>query len=1239
MEGNKTGATKVGQAATLTPADFVHLHNHTHHSLLDGLTKIDELVAAVKDMGMEAVAATDHGTMSGLLELYKTANDAGIKPILGAELYMAARKHTDKDPNKDKERHHITLLAMNNTGYKNLSKLSTEANLNGFYYKPRIDHDLLKQYNEGIICLSGCTGSEISSKLADDDYEAAKQLTQWHHKVFGDRFYLEMQDHGHPDAPLSNPRQQKINEGLAKLSRELDIPLVVTCDAHYLRKEDQDVHEILLCVGTGAHLNDTNRMTLKDFELYVIDPRDIIKRWGKDFPDAIRNTKKIADRCNVTFDLGKTLIPKFDVPKGETEKSYLDQLVYRGFAVRYGGKTASEAEKLSNAAIRKILSKEVLSRFDMEAAVIDRMQYNGYFLIVQDFINWGKSRGIVFGPGRGSAAGSIMAYALNITDIDPLKYDLLFERFLNPERISMPDIDIDIQDSRRDEVIEYCANKYGQSRVTNIGTFGKMMAKNAVRDVARVLEVPYSEADALAKLVPDPVQGRHVPLEKAIQENPDLSKAYDTDPTAKQILDYAKRLDGTIRSHGVHACGVVIAPNDLVEYLPLEMAQKGVVATQFPCTQVEDLGLLKMDFLGLSNLTVINNTLRIVKKVTGLQLNIYEIPLDDKKTFKLFQRGDTTGVFQLESAGMKRYLRDLKPTVFEDIVAMVALYRPGPLTAGIADSFVARKNGREKISYDHKLMEPALKSTYGAMVYQEQFMRIVRDMCGFTGGEADTLRKAVGKKKRDLMAKMKDKVIAGAVKNNVDKKIAEKFWHDLEGFADYAFNKSHAACYAQIAYWTAYLKAQYPDAFMAAVMTSDAGNTDRLTIEMSECQHMGIKVLPPNINESYDEFAIVPGKNQIRFALTAVKGVGKSAIDEVIETRNNDGKFESLEDFGKRVNATKFNKKAWESLIKTGAFDDFGDRSDLLFNLDKIQAYGQKIQKDVASGQTDLFSMFGANDTTTMEQPKIDIVKAPAKHTDKERLVWERELLGLYISSHPLDGYETYFAEQTISYESLTPDMDNQQVSIGGIISSIKTFITKSGSKMAFMQLENKTNELEVIVFASVYEKLGDQLVQDAIVKVDGKVNARDRNGRPSDEVKLVADSILILTPEDLNNYKSTGKTMEAPKPTRSRRSSSSYRSSAANSAPAESVVMEIRPVAEVSKRKMFVHIKNPDDHEILQMLKRYCSEYPGLGDVILVLGDDNNKRAMKMPFKVDSSSDVVPKLAALVGDDCVILK
>lgn len=1227
----------------LKPSDFVHLHNHTHYSLLDGLTKIDELIDFVKESGMEAVAVTDHGTMSGLVELYKTCDAAGVKAIMGLEAYVAARNMEDRDPAYDKERFHITLLAMNNIGFENLCRLITEAEMNGKYYKPRIDHRVMEKYNEGIICLSGCAGSEISMAIRNDDEERLKTLIDWYSKVYDGRFYLEMQDHGHPDSPTHWSEQTKINNRLMKLHDETGLPLVVTCDAHYIHHSDQDAHEVLLCVGTGSKISDTNRMSLKDFQLHVIPPDEIIERWKDTCPEAIRNTKRIADRCNVTLDLGRILIPKFPIETGETEKQYLDNMVYRGLAERYGIYTRDEAATKTVEEIKPLLSDEVNERIEYELGVVDKMGYNGYFLIVQDFINWGKDQGIIYGPGRGSAAGSLLAYAIKITEVNPLEYDLLFERFLNPDRISMPDIDTDIQDNRRDEVIEYCTQKYGKARVGNICTFGKMMAKNAVRDVARVLEVPYAEADRIAKLVPDPVMGHHVKLKDAIKTEPDLKKEYETNPTAKEVIDFAMRLEGTIRSHGVHACGVVIAPDDLVKFLPMEVSAKGPLATQFPSTQVEELGLLKMDFLGLSNLSVIQQALRIIKKVYKREINMNKLPLDDPKVFELFQRGDTTGVFQFESAGMKRYLKDLKPTKFDDLIAMNALYRPGPMQ--FIESFIKRRHGEEEITYLHPGLENSLKSTYGILIYQEQFMQASKEWCGFTGGQADTLRKAVGKKKVKLMEQVKPQFIEGAVKiGGATEEIANKFWDQLLDFANYCFNKSHAACYALVAYWTAYLKTYYPDAFMAALMTADMRWTDRLAIEMTECKRMGLRVLGPDINESYSDFATVGTTGTVRFGIAAIKGMGKALAEEVIAERDANGKFKSVCDFAKRVSSSKFNKKSWESAIKTGCFDSFGDRSDLLYNLEKVQAYGNKMQKDAANGQTDLFGAMGA----AVEIPEVEITPAPTKYSDKEQLMWERDLMGLYISAHPLDKYEAYFQEQTMPISEIKPNIDGATVIVGGIITNVRSLVTKSGSKMAFVKIEDKISEIEVIVFPKTFEQVGAKLVQDAVVKVTGRVNATDRDGNKIDEVKINAEQIDVITDEELQSYESTGVQLKVPtkgvsqKP-RNRVSASNVSGgkpsgSGKSSAPATHFNTTASGDAQpIKPKKVFVRVMDPSNTSALINLKKACANFPGLSEIILVIGEE--KKAMRMPFKCDPEQKLVEELRNYFGPEGVVVK
>ena len=1215
------------EADQLSARDYVHLHNHTHHSLLDGLTKIPELVDRVKDLGMYACAITDHGTMSGAIEFYKTANASGVKPIIGIETYVAMRTRQDRDPAKDKQRFHLILLAMNNTGYANLMKLASLAELEGKYYKPRIDHELIEQYNEGLICLSACASGEVGESLRNDDYEKAKQIASWYKSIFGDRYYLELQDHGHEDSKTAWDVQIKINKYLVKLADELKIECVVTSDAHYVDHVDQDAHEILLCVGTGSYLSDEKRMSLKDFELHVADPQDIIDRWQKVNPEAIRNTRRIAERCQVELELGKILIPTFPTPNGESEKEYLDTLVYRGMSVRYHNFTPDEAAKKSVIELRQLLNKPELERLDMELDVLERMGYNGYFLIVQDFINWGKNQGIIFGPGRGSAAGSIIAYALNITDLDPLKYDLLFERFLNPDRISMPDIDIDIQDTRRDEVIAYCAEKYGDARVANIVTFGKMAARAAVRDVARVLEVPYAEADRMSKMIPPPVQGRHIPLAVSIKEDADLINEYESNPNAKKVFDYAIRLEGTIRSHGVHAAGVVIAPDDIVNYVPLEMSQKGVVATQYPMGPVEEIGLLKMDFLGLSNLSIINNALRIIKTAYKNEIILSEIPLDDAKTFELFQRGDTTGVFQLESAGMKRYLRELKPNVFDDIIAMVALYRPGPMQ--FIDSFIRRKHGEEPITYLHPKMESALASTYGVLVYQEQFMQISKDLAGFTGGQADTLRKAVGKKILEMMKKVKPEFIEGAINHSgADRQDMEKFWAQLEEFANYCFNKSHAACYGLIAYWTAYLKAHYPDAFMAALMTSDADNIERLAIEISECRHMGIEVLAPDVNQSFVEFAVVPSQSKIRFGMAAVKGVGVGAVEEILRARK-DGEFKTIEDFAKRVSMSKVNKKTWEALIKSGGFDSLADRSDILFNLDAIQVFASKLQKEALSGQVDLFGSLGSSSGDI--HPSLQLQTAPVRFTEKEQLLWERELLGLYISAHPLDNFSSFFEEQTVPLTKIAPNIDGQVITVGGIVTRSRSIVTKSGKKMAFVQIEDKFGEAEIIIFPNLYDSIQDILHPDTIMTVSGKVSARDRDGNLGDEAKLIADTASLVSDKDLQSYQSNGQKMISPQTRAPYRKRVAKSASASKASPIR-VMPETKPI-----QTLYIRVDDASQTDILLSIKRICSDYPGASTVIMVIGEQ--KKALRMPFQVGIEEALMSRLSEVIDASALVCK
>ena len=1185
------------KAAKIKPSEFVHLHNHTHYSVLDGLSKVPDLIQRVKELGMEAVAMTDHGTLSGAIEFYQEAKQAGIKPIIGMEAYVAARKHTDKDSQADKQIFHLIIIAMNQTGYKNLMRLSTIANLDGFYYKPRVDRQLLKKYNEGLIILSGCINGEVGVALRGRQYAQAAKTAKWYKSVFGDRYYLEVQDHGH-----QWDEQARVNNQILKLANELDVKAVVTSDAHYLAHEDQEAHEMLLCVQTGSYYNDTNRMSLKDMDLFVEDTLSIAERW-QDNPQVITNTKKLADRCDLEINLGQILLPKFPLNKGETENSKLDLLTWQGLAWRYGRVDMDGAFKLSAKQAKGKLTDEVIKRAEYELDVIGRMKYEGYFLIVWDFVMWGKERGIVFGPGRGSAAGSIVSYALRITELDPLKYDLLFERFLNPDRISMPDIDIDIQDNRRDEVIKYVADKYGQNRVANIVTFGKMAARNAIRDVSRVLEVPYADADRLAKLVPPPIQGRHIPLSKSIHDAPDLKDEYQNNPTSKKVIDLAMQLEGTIRSHGVHAAGVVIAPDEIVNYVPLEMAQKGVVATQYSMFPIEDIGLLKMDFLGLSNLTIIKNALRIVRKVHKREIDITEVPLDNVKTYQLLSRGDTTGVFQLESSGMKRYLKELGPTEFDDIIAMVALYRPGPLAE--IPRFIEGKNNPDKVEYLNKLLEPILKDTYGVMVYQEQIINLLQLIAGYSAGEADLVRKAIGKKKRDIMQAEEPKFIKGCLKQGLSKSDASKLWNLIQPFADYSFNKAHAACYGLIAYWTAYLKANYPEAFMASLMTSNYDNTEQLALDIAECKDMGIDVLKPDINQSFLEFGVVQDTMQIRFGLAAIKNVGVGAVEALLEVRDRGGKFMSIEDFTARVDSRVVNRKTLESLVKAGAFDEMESRDKLLYNLDTIVGYSAKLHKEKLSGQTDLFEL---NQETDMS-PKLVLEEPPSATPDREQLQWERELLGVYLSDHPLEAFRVYLSDKTQLMANLSKKLDDN-CTVGGMITTIREITTKNGQRMAFVGLEGLDGSTELIIFPKIYEKVRPLIEADRLVQATGKVSAKDREGRSTDEIKLLVDELVEL-----------GDKHRSHKPASNGASSPSLSSKEAS-----------------SSSKLYVHVKDPNNHSQLINLKQTLNRHPGSTEAILVLGD-KQKNALRLPFRVDISNGLQAELASLMSKEAVVVK
>ena len=1046
---------------------FTHLHVHSQYSLLDGLPKIDELLDYVKSLGMDSVALTDHGVIYGAVEFSKKARERGIKPIIGCEMYIAFEEMHQERPNIDDKRYHLILLVKNNEGYKNLVKLITKAHLEGFYYKPRVDENLLTQHSEGLIALSGCLQGKIPRLILSNKMQDAEELALKYQNIFGkDNFYLEIQHH------LHLPEQKKINDGLVTISKKTKIPLVATNDCHYLKPEDSEVQDVLMLINTGADPNDPERITMKAGDFSMRKPEQMIKDF-ETIPEAIENTQKIVESCNFNLELGKIKLPKFETPSGEAPDEYLEKLCAEGLKKRFG----------------ETPEKEVVDRLNYELSVIKQTGFASYFLIVQDFVNWAKNSRIVVGPGRGSAGGSLVAYLLNITNVDPLKYNLLFERFLNPSRISLPDIDLDFTDRRRNEVIDYVAQKYGRDKVAQIITFGTMAARAAVRDVGRALNYTYSYCDQLAKMIPFGMT-----LNETLAKVDEFRQTYLNDPQAKKLIDLAKKLEGVARHASTHACGVVISSEFLSDIVPLQHPTQDdlAIVTQYEMHSIEDLGLLKMDFLGLKNLTIIEDTLARIYKVQNKKLSIEDIPPDDKETYKLLQKGETVGVFQLESDGMRRYLKQLKPTGLEDIIAMVALYRPGPMQ--LIPDYIGGKNKKKRIEYIHPKLQSILETTYGICVYQEQVMRIAQELAGFTLAEADVLRKAIGKKIRKLLMDQRGKFIEGCRKNNIDEEIAQRIWQWIEPFASYSFNKSHAACYAIIAYQTAYLKSHFKVEFMASLLTSEKADVERVGFLIGECKKMGIEVLAPDINESLENFTVVPGQNQIRFGLTAVKNVGQNVVKAMVAERKERGAYQSITDFAQRVDSKDLNKKSLESLIKAGAFDKMAERNQLLFNLEKLLECSRENKKGKSNGQKGLFEGIKLSNTIKLNET-IPCSKS-------EKLSWEKELLGLFVTSHPLDDCREILEKKTTPISKISESFVNKPVKIGGVISSIKKIITKTGRPMIFMGLEDLTQKIEVVVFPNTIERNPSAFQENKMVFVSGKVDMK------SGTLKIICDEI-----------------------------------------------------------------------------------------------------------------------------------
>lgn len=1072
---------------------FVHLHTHSHYSLLDGLPKIPELLDYVKELGMNSVGLTDHGVMYGAVEFYKEAKARGIKPIIGCEVYVAYEKMTDKRPNIDSKSYHMILLAKNQTGYQNLVKLVTAAHLEGYYYKPRIDDELLEKHAEGLIGTSACLNGKIPKMLLAGKLDEAEALARKYSKWFGaGSFYLELQYH------QNIPEQQTLNKKIIELSKKTGLPLVATNDIHYLRAEDAEAQDILMLINTGSDANDPERLTLQGDDFSMLSPEKMADIF-KDTPEAIENTVKIADLCNFEFELGKTQLPKFEVPDGKTPEAYLTELCEIGLQKRYG----NELHEV-NSPSTKNFGALVRARMNYELSVINKTGFAGYILIVHDFVKWALQKRIGRNA-RGSAAGSLVCYLTNITSVDPIKYDLLFERFLNPERISMPDIDMDFNDRRRDEVLAYVTEKYGQEHVAQIITFGTMAARAVVRDVGRALQYPYSYCDVMAKMIPTGMD-----LAETLEKVTEFKELYKNDPQAKKLVDLGLKLEGVARHASTHACGVVISAEPLDKLVPLQKPNQDQehIITQYEMHGIEDLGLLKMDFLGLKNLTIIEDTLARIYVIRGESIDIEKIPHDDKKTYKLLQDAITTSVFQLESDGMKRYLKELKPTEFEDIAAMVALYRPGPMQ--FIPDYIERKHGRQKINYIIPQLEPLLKNTQGIMIYQEQLMKLAQEIAGFTLGEADVLRKAVGKKIKALLDAQEAKFVEGAIKKGFTKKVAEELWQWILPFASYGFNKSHSVAYATIAYQTAYLKAHYPVEFMASVLTSEKADVERIALLIEECKKMDIEVLPPNINESLKNFTVVPGQHlphrqagKIRFGLLAIKNVGENIIDTVALEVKTNGKFTSISDFIHRVASKDLNKKSMEALIKAGAFDEFAERNQLLQNLEKLLEIARENQKNKSTGQIGLF----ASAPVVMKTTEIKMDAAvPAKMLEK--LTWEKELLGLYVSSHPLNGFKKLFETRTTAIAKIDKAWVNKKVLLGGLITQAKKIITKTGKPMLFIKFEDLTAKTEVVVFPNLMEKNPTALQENKIVFFAGRVD--DRNG----EIKIVADDVQEIVQE-----------------------------------------------------------------------------------------------------------------------------
>ncbi|MBE5941717.1 MAG: DNA polymerase III subunit alpha [Lachnospiraceae bacterium] len=1149
---------------------FTHLHVHTEYSLLDGASKIKELVRHTKELGMDSIAITDHGVMYGVIDFYKAARAEGIKPIIGCEVYVAPGSRFDREIGKgDNRYYHLVLLAENDTGYKNLTKIVSRGFTEGYYYKPRVDREVLEEFHEGIIALSACLAGEVATKLRQGFYEEAKQAALEHLEIFGEgNYFLELQDHGIDE-------QQTVNQGLMRMSKETGIGLVATNDIHYVKAEDAEAHDILLCIQTAKKVSDEDRMRYDGGQYYLKSEEEMqaLFPYAK---EALENTGKIADRCNVEIVFGEQKVPKFDVPEGFSAFTYLTALCEEGLQRRYTD-----------------ITDELTSRLDYELTTIEKMGYVDYFLIVWDFIKYGKDHGIAVGPGRGSAAGSLVSYCLGITDIDPIRYSLLFERFLNPERVSMPDIDVDFCYERRQEVIDYVVRKYGKEKVVQIVTFGTMAARMVLRDVGRALDMPYAAVDRVAKMIPMGGQGHNITIKEAVEISADLKKAYNEEDDVRYLIDMSQKLEGLPRHASMHAAGVVIGQKSIDEFVPLSRGSEDAITTQFNMTTIEELGLLKMDFLGLRTLTVIQDAVKNIKRSKGIDIDIDHLDIEDKAVYDLLCTGQTDGVFQLESSGMKSFMKELKPRNIEDVIAGISLYRPGPMD--FIPLYIKGKEHPEDITYDCPQLEKILAPTYGCIVYQEQVMQIVMELAGYTLGRSDLVRRAMSKKKGDVMQRERqnfvygneEEGVPGCINRGIDEKTANKIFDEMIDFAKYAFNKSHAAAYAVVAYQTAYLKCHYPEEFMAALITSVLDRTDKVSEYVAHCRRLGIQILPPDINEGYSEFSVSDGA--IRYGLSALKSVGRPVIDAIVEERNLRGEYKDLKDFVNRLSNKEVNKRTIESFIKSGALDSFGvNRRQMMMVYVQVIDQVNREKKSAMTGQMSLLDFMGEE-----EKKDFDVEYPPIEEYGKEeKLAYEKEVLGVYVSGHPLEDYQEMMLKNIdVTTHDFIRDADTGETvakdqimyTIGGMVAAKTVKMTKNNQNMAFITLEDLMGSIEVVVFPKKYEQYRQYLEQDSKIFVYGRASISE------DEGKMLLEKVV--------------------------------------------------PFSDMPKQ-VYVQCDNKDDYmKKEESLFDVIDAYPGESAVVVVLKEEKMMKPLGRQFGIEVSEDMLDDMKKLMGEGKVIVK